>query len=137
MPVERREARGTDSGEPAPQVALDDLLRLPSGYAESAGRKGGATAPEWRARFAAARTRVSDAEKELERLDKELGALSQDASAWSVAAPGSSDPQSGPLNLRLRQQIKDQKAAIEEAERDLRALEVEADLAAVPPDWRQ
>ena len=36
----------------------------------------------------------------------------------------------------LRQEVKDQRIRIEEAARRQRALDVEADLASVPLDWR-
>ena len=41
------------------------------------------------------------------------------------------------MSFRLRQQVKDQRAEIVASERRLRALEVEADLAQVPSDWRE
>ena len=125
-----------ETGE-APDVGLDDLLRLPTGYGAEMDRKGGATAPEWRARFEGARSQLADARKKLEQINAELDQMSGDSSAWSVAAPGSSDPQASPLSLRLRNEMKEQRGVIEQAERDLRALHVEADLAGVPDAWRE
>jgi len=135
VPVER--PAGPGDAAPPREVDLDDLLRLPSGYGAEVERRGGATASEWRARFGSARQEIEDARKKLAELDAELDKASGSASAWQVSAPGSSDPQASPLSLRLRQDIKAERARIEEGERQLRALEVQADLAAVPPAWRE
>ena len=120
-----------------PQIGLDDLLRLPNSFEADVDRRGGATASEWRARFERARDAFADAKEKLVELDRELDKASGSSSAWQVSAPGSSDPQTSPLNLRLRQDVKDQRVTIEDAERQLRALHVEADLAAVPAEWRE
>lgn len=131
VPVERA------PGDDAPRVGLDDLLRLPSGYGAEARPRGGANEAEWRARFEAARQDIEAAREKLAELDAELDKTSQSSSSWQVSAPGSSDPQASPLSLRLRQDIKAERARIAEAERRLRSLHVEADLAAVPAAWRE
>ena len=74
---------------------------------------------------------------ELAQIEEELDSASESSSAWQVSAPGSDSPETSPLSFRLRQQVKDQRAEILASERQLRALEVEADLAAVPPGWRE
>jgi hypothetical protein len=122
---------------PGPPVALDQLLRLPNSFEADVDRRGGATASEWKGRFAGVREEIEDARLQLARTEQELDQVSDSSSAWQVSAPGSNDPQTSPLSLRLRQQIKEQRARIDEAERRLRALSVEADLAAVPAEWRQ
>jgi len=122
---------------PGSAVGLDQLLRLPDDFEADVDRRGGATASEWRARFAGARDEIDQAKRKLEDVEKELGQISGSSTAWQVSAPGSTDPQTSPLSLRLRQEVRDQRAAIDDAERRLRALDVEADLAAVPVDWRQ
>ena len=47
------------------------------------------------------------------------------------------DSRDNALRLPDWQDIRDRRAQVEETERRLRALEVEADLAAVPEAWRQ
>ncbi len=122
--------------DPAPDVGLDDLLRLPEGFGAGVTERGGATRLEWSSRFETARTDVAEARKRLEQLNAELDRTSESSSSWQVSAPGASDPQTSPLSMRLREEIKTQRSAIEEAERRLRSLHVEADLASVPPEWR-
>lgn len=141
------EPRSTESGpvdaspdaapSNAPVVALDQLLRLPNSFEADVDRRRGATASEWRSRFADVRAQIQEAKLQLARTQKELDQASDSSSAWQVSAPGSNDPQASPLSLRLRQDIRDRRAQVEETERRLRALEVEADLAAVPEAWRQ
>ncbi len=126
--------------EPAPDdvplVALDDLLSLPSGYQVEVERRVGATEAEWRDRFADARKNLEDAKQQLAKVQKELDEVSETSTAWQVAAPGSRDPQTSPLSLRLREEVRGQRRAIDIAERELRALAVKADLGSVPPQWR-
>jgi hypothetical protein len=119
-----------------PRIGLDDLLRLPDDFAADVDRRGGATRQEWSARFSAARDELEAAKEKLVEFEREMERSSDSSSAWQVSAPGSSDPQTSPLNLRLRQELKDQRIRIEEAARRQRALDVEADLASVPLDWR-
>jgi hypothetical protein len=55
-----------------------------------------------------------------------------------VAPPGASgqnDPTS-PLSFKLRQELVRNREALEEAEKALRELKIEADLAGVPATWR-
>ena len=99
--------------EPAPdavpQIALDDLLGLPSGYQVEVERRVGATEAEWRDRFADAREKVEDAKRQLAKIQKELDEVSETSTAWQVAAPGSRDPQTSPLSLRLREEVRGQR----------------------------
>ena len=136
-PPESVDAAPVAGDAPGSAVGLDQLLRLPDGFEADVERRGGATASEWRARFSGARSEIGEAKRKLEEVEKELGQISGSSTAWQVSAPGSTDPQTSPLSLRLRQEVRDQRAAIDEAERRLRALDVEADLAAVPEEWRQ
>ena len=133
-PTEQSPPPSSTPGEP---VGLDQLLRLPHSFEADVDRRGGATASEWRARFTGARDEIDQAKRKLGELEQELGQISGSSSAWQVSAPGSTDPQTSPLSLRLRQEVREQRAAIDDAERRLRALDVEADLAAVPEEWRQ
>ena len=120
-----------------PQVSLDDLLGLPSGYDALVERRAGATEAEWRDRFAAARKQLEDVKQRLSEAEEELDEVSQVSPAWQVAPPGSSNPQNSPLSLRLRGEIKGYRQEVELAGREVRALEVQAELASVPHEWRQ
>jgi hypothetical protein len=52
--------------------------------------------------------------------------------------PGMSDAAAeAPLDYRIRQTINHHRQEIERLERRLRELEVEANLAVVPEDWRE
>jgi hypothetical protein len=130
------DARPLPSQVDAP-VDLDRLLRLPEGFGSEIQRRGGATPGEWRARFETARLDIEGARRELARLEKELGSASESSSAWQISAPGADSPENSPLSFRLRQEVKDQRGEITASERRLRALDVEADLADVPADWRK
>lgn len=130
-----------DAAEPGlqavPQVSLDDLLGLPTGYEAAVQRRAGATESEWRGRFAASLQQLEEAKQRLAKSEEELDKVSELAPSWQVAPPGSSNPQTSPLSLRLRDDVKRQRQAVELAGRDLRELEVQAELASVPDEWRQ
>ena len=53
-----------------------------------------------------------------------------------MSAPGTTTPENSPLSFKLRVEIKRRREEITQAERELRKLEIEADLADVPADWR-
>jgi hypothetical protein len=125
------------AADPGPEVGLDKLLRLPNSFEADIDRRGGATASEWRLRFDKARGGVDEAKEKLVKAEKELDQISGSSTSWQVSAPGASDPQTSPLSLRLRQEVKAHRAEIEQAERELRSLDVAADLAAVPTEWRE
>jgi hypothetical protein len=125
------------AADPGPEVGLDKLLRLPNSFEADIDRRGGATASEWRLRFDKARGGVDEAKEKLVKAEKELDQISGSSTSWQVSAPGASDPQTSPLSLRLRQEVKAHRAEIEQAERELRSLDVAADLAAVPAEWRE
>jgi hypothetical protein len=122
---------------PEPGVELDRLLKLPDSFStDRDGRHGGATRLEWRRRFAEARAAIDEAETELKRAERELDEMANDSASWNVAPPGATEPQSGPLSFRLREEIRRRREEKERAEKDLRALEVRADMLGVPADWR-
>ena len=92
---------------------------------------------EWEARFETVRLDLVAARTALDAAQKELASASGDSSQWSVAAPGTSpNPENTPLSYKLRQDIRRHREAIERAEKKLRSLEIEADLAEVPQEWR-
>jgi hypothetical protein len=149
-------ARAEDPA-PVPSVELDDLLRLPAGvvspYEED--RRGGATREQWRSRFRSARDDLSQAHKALKASLDELDELGGQGN-WKMAPPGMGQLQNqqqqgpsgsaspdgnqstgAPLNYGLANSIRGQKQEVRRAERALRDLEVEANLAGVPEDWRK
>jgi len=147
-------ASAEDPG-PVPSVELDDLLRLPSGVVSpyEVDRRGGATREQWRSRLSDARDDVRAAKKALRASLDELDEMGGEQGNWKMAPPGLGQLQqkgpSGaaspdgnqstavPLNYGLANSIRAQKQEVQRAERALRDLEIEANLAGVPEDWRQ
>lgn len=122
--------------EPAPSVGLDKLLKLPDSVEYDVERRGGATRSEWRTRFREAhgdleksRSRKAEAQKKLED--------SASDSSWRFAPPGASGTTEATENYKLVQEVKREDAEIQRLEKRLRDLEVEANLAGVPKDWRE
>ncbi|MEM9175022.1 MAG: hypothetical protein AAGC67_07285 [Myxococcota bacterium] len=123
---------------------LDALLSVPKGYLEPKGRVvGGADEDEWRRRFAQVHRKLEEAQ---DALAETKGALDTAAdgsgsSQWAVAPPGASggggaSAADSPLSFKLRQELLRNRESLEAAERALRELRIEADLAGVPVDWR-
>ena len=126
-------------GEGTPAVALDKLLKLPTSLEYSVPKRGGSTASEWRQRFGGMRSALESEREALAAARSELEAVAGSTEAWQVGPPipGGGSNADAPLDYRLRQQIRRPRAAVEGLERDLRELEVEANLAGVPPEWRE
>ncbi len=123
--------------ETRPKVDLGRLLKLPDSYSQPIESRRGRGQAEWRARFETVRFDLLAAQTALEKAKTELAAAATDSSQWAVAAPGTApNPENTPLSYKLRQEIRGQREAVEAAERKLRALEIEADLAEVPREWR-
>jgi hypothetical protein len=122
---------------PATGVALDQLLTLPSDRTYSVERKGGLTRGEWRTRYGEVR---GDLQKERGALEEAEGKL-EDAGGgqWSVnPIPGSeSDTSRSPIDFQLRTQLRKHREEIDRLERKLRQLDIEANLAGVPEEWRR
>jgi hypothetical protein len=124
----------------APRVELDQLLKLPSTLDYSLEKRGGFTAGEWRARFREIRTALEKEREGLENAEKDMERVAGSSDAWLVGPPmpgASGDASEAPLDFRIRQTINRHRQEIERLERQLRELEVEANLAAVPEDWRE
>jgi len=121
---------------------IDALLKLPSGYLEPTGRTvAGAGEEEWRRRFERAHKKLDRAVDELAQTKQELDAVAGTggSSQWSVAPPGASSsggPTGSPLSFKLRQDLLRNREQLDEAEKALKALRIEADLAGVPVGWR-
>lgn len=132
--------RGFPRGSSGP--GLDALLQLPSGYqAQPPPPVAGATEAEWRRRFAKAQGELAEAREELERAKRELDAVAEGgaSSQWAVAPPGASNSGGGstsPLSFKLRQELRRSRSRVEAAEKAVRELTIEADLAGVPERWR-
>lgn len=133
---------GSRSSASAADPGLDALLHLPSGYLQEDDRAvGGAGESEWRRRFDRASKQLQKAREGLASTKRELDAIagSGGSSQWSVAPPGGSNsggPSSSPLSFKLRQELERHREDLDEAERGLRELRIEADLAGVPVAWR-
>jgi hypothetical protein len=123
-----------------PVVPLDRLLQLPpsapvQGEIE---KHGGSSRGEWLARFQEARSELEDArltlEEAREALEEEAGGES-----WQMGAPGLGNPSptDTPVDYKRSQDMKRRREDVQRAERRLRDLEVEANLAGVPEDWRR
>jgi hypothetical protein len=122
-------------------TGLDALLRLPSGYVGRPLRfVAGASEAEWRRRFATGQESLSAARDALEATKLELDgiALQGSGTQWSIAPPGggAAAPTSSPLSFKLRQELKQNRLELEDADKALRKLQIEADLAGVPRSWR-
>lgn len=137
------------SGPVAPVVPLDRLLSIPGEAVVTpveAGRRGGATKAEWQTRFTEVREELATAEAALADTRAKLEQSSAVSGAWRMTAPGfganeNSDtgetvPVDAPLDYKLSQALRRQREDLERAERKLGELEVEANLAGVPEDWR-
>lgn len=133
--IERR-ASPQPQGSP-PKVELGRLLKLPDSYRLPSGNRRGVKRSEWENRFEIVRLDLSSAVQALAKAQSQLAEAAGGSSAWAVAAPGASpNPENTPLSYKLRQEIRRQREFIERSERKLRALEIEADLADVPEQWR-
>lgn len=132
-------ARG--SGGSGAEPGLDDLLRLPSDFETQSAETpvAGASEEEWRRRFTRAERSIAEAREKLAATKRELDGMAETggASQWSVAPPGASAQQStSPLSFKLRQELQRNREALDAAEKALRELRIEADLAGVPAEWR-
>ncbi len=123
------------AGAPPQNVNLDRLLKLPDSYGRPSQERSGVGEEIWRSRFAKARNNLSGAEEALSEAKKGLEDAAGDSGQWNVSAPGGTN-ESSPVSYKLRQEIRRQTEAKERYERDLRSLEIEANIASVPEDWR-
>lgn len=120
------------------RIELDELLKLPESLRYEVDQRGGATRGEWRERFVTLREALAQERAALEKARRELEAVAVGTHAWSLGLPGAgSAAAQAPLDYRLRNEIRQHEAEIERLERRLGDLEVEANLAGVPPEWRE
>ncbi len=140
-------ARAAEEAEaPAPAAApgqasvpLDRLLKLPDSFTSRVPppTRAGATQREWQTRFQEARAKIEEARVALARVQKELEQTASESNTWQVAAPGQPPPsEASPLSFRLTQEIRRRREELSLAETGLQDLEIQANLADVPEDWR-
>lgn len=123
--------------EALPQVGLDRLLELPGGRTYEIEKKGGRTPSEWRKRFSEIRDALALEEAALADSERELEEIAASTEPWQIAPPiPGATTVDAPLDYRLRQEIRRHRSEIERLEARLQNLQVEADLASVPPEWR-
>jgi hypothetical protein len=141
--AQEAEAAGTPETPPVAaaagegDVALDQLLTLPADRTYSVEKKGGLTRGEWRARYGEVR---ADLQKERTAYEETQLKLEDAAGgAWSVnPIPGAEqDTSRNPVDFQLRTQLRKHREEIERLERKLRQLDIEANLAGVPEEWRR
>lgn len=148
---EQQESELTVTGrasEPAPwepdigmgpeAVDLDRLLKLPSNMTFESQSRQGASEAEWRVRFRESRAEIQAAESALEQFREEMEEKTgAGGGQWQMAPPGSNSSENSPVSFKLREDIRRGKELLVEAEHSHRELEVRADLADVPIDWRE
>jgi len=126
-------------------VPLGQLLKLPAGAPVGASieKRGGSTRAEWEQRFRKVRADHEQAETRLAatRAELEKKAASEGGGQWRVSAPGlggigPSEGNESPLDYRLTQELRRNRDELAHSERRIQDLEVEANLAGVPPEWR-
>jgi hypothetical protein len=138
--IPRGAARSDLSGSSGP--GLDALLQLPNSFrSRETPSVAGANEAEWRRRFVNSERELSSAREELARSKRELDAVAEGggSSQWAVAPPGASNsggPSISPLSFKHREAVRRSREALDAADRALRELRIEADLAGVPPAWR-
>ena len=130
-----------EAGQP---VSLDQLLKIPSGAGAVAPvgveKRVGKTRNQWLERYRMTHRDLVKAEESLASTRKELEErMGQEPGHWKMAAPGlgdASQTSDAPTDYRISQQLKRDREEVERAERAIQDLEVEANLAGVPDDWR-
>ena len=135
-PVRAADPVSGDPGGPN----LDQLLKLPSSVEYSSEKKGGATRSEWRQRFHDARAAVKSADAALKKAQDQLAETAGSKDDWQFTPPGlpaGANDQDTTTSFALRQEVKRQKSEVERSKARLRELDVEANLAGVPEDWRE
>jgi hypothetical protein len=131
-----------DARSPEGDPGIDALLQLPSSYSmDEPDAVAGANEKEWRRRFMKAESALATARDQLEATRAELDSVAGEggSSQWSIAPPGSSsgnNATNSPMSFKLRQQLREDRERIEQLEKALRELRIEADLAGVPQHWR-
>jgi hypothetical protein len=123
---------------PSPPVKLDRLLELPDSLDYRVERRGGGTQGEWRERFQEAQAELEETRSALAASEAELASLGESSEAWQLAPPGGgTKTPDAPLSYQLKMQIRRQREEVSGAEERLQDLQIEANLASVPEEWRR
>lgn len=123
----------------APSVHLDQLLKLPDKASYTMDKRGGLSRGEWRDLFQQARGRLTQQKKALAAAQAKMDEVARGKNPWKVgpAIPGfSGNDSDAPMDYQLQQEIKQRRQAVHDLEEQLRQLNIKADLAGVPEDWR-
>jgi hypothetical protein len=120
------------------QPGIDKLLKIPDTGTYSTDLRGGVSRAEWRQRFHEARGSVDAAEKALAASQTKLSTAAGDKSEWQFSPPGlpAQPSEDSSSNYQLREQVRRQRGELDRAHMRLRELDVQANLAGVPADWR-
>lgn len=136
-------ASAEDSGdaeapEAVPDIELESLLKLPSGWQGKEQRRQGLTSGQWRGRFAELMREREETERGMAQARRELDAMAGEGGTgtWQMGAPGSNNTEVTPMSYKHRELIRAAKEQLEEIRRKERALGIEADIAGVPRGWR-
>ena len=135
-PLAAQDAPAADApaGRPAD---LDRLLTLPDSGSYSVDRRGGLSRGEWRTRFQEITQALATERQALTEAEGRLDEAAGSASNWQMApVPGMQPSPDAPLDYQLRVAIRRHRSEIERLERKLKQLEIEANLAGVPAEWR-
>jgi hypothetical protein len=124
-----------EDAAPPPRVGLDQLLKLPPSVETGIERRAGMTRGEWRGRFERIERSLASEQTSLAAAQKERDRVAGSSDQWLLGAPGMTNTEA-PLDYRLRQEITRHKDEIERLKSERDSLEVEANLAGVPEDWR-
>jgi hypothetical protein len=126
-----------DAGEAEAPAELERLLTLPDSKSYGVDRRGGLSRGEWRSRFTELNDALAGERKALAEAEAKLDEAAGSASNWQMApVPGLEPSPDAPLDYQLRVAIRRHRSEIERLERKLKQLEIEANLAGVPAEWR-
>ncbi|MEN8159113.1 MAG: hypothetical protein ABFS41_03465 [Myxococcota bacterium] len=118
-------------------VVLDRLLKLPDGQRYGVERRGGLSRGEWLTRFTELGDALAAEQRGLAQAQVQLDETAQSTSNWQMnPIPGMEASPDAPLDYQLRLKIRRHKSEIERLENRLSELEIEANLAGVPEEWR-
>ncbi len=101
--------------------------------------RNGITAEAWKARFRESSSEIQAAQGQIAKTMEELDGMSGQAGSgqWQMAPPGAgSNTEVTPLSFKLRDQLREQRIALDAVELKYRDLVIQADLAGVPASWR-
>ena len=136
-PARSQEEAPVAAAEAEQPADLERLLTLPGGESYGVDRRGGLSRGEWRSRFTEIQDALATERKALSEAEGRLDEAAGSASNWQMApVPGMQPSPDAPLDYQLRVAIRRHKSEIERLERKLKELEIEANLAGVPVEWR-